>query len=316
MRFSRSTIGVAAAIGLTAQALFAPVGAGSTNTADNRVLVVIANVEEAYGQGTRDTANMFEIANFVKRLVPQTPFFPDVLLLQEVNYKSAGLVAQQMSKKTGQRYIVAVRPVRRTTVVFPNRSVHTETGIVINARTMKIAKRGGFYAASYPKSASAPGVDPHIRRHAHVMLQEKATGLKVPVMSVHFTRERDMKSRTVSNFYRGEWAKEIEALMQRRYRADAAAKASNVGGDFNMVRCVSGNFASCKVARFWKIFTSAPHKYADSLFDMGLPAGVDIIFTNGDVFDGGWDENGQFPESDRKNYYSDHRFRWAVVGKN
>jgi hypothetical protein len=218
-----------------------------------------------------------------------------------------------LTRRTGQRYIVAVRPIRNTTIEYPDKAWHTETAIVINARTMAVAKRGGYFAALYPSSAAAPGERIQVKNHAHVLLREKGTGLEVPVASVHYTNAGNMRSASVSDYWRGVWSRKLERLMHRRYRASAPAKLSNIGGDFNMVRCASGSFQSCKEAKFWETLTSAPHEYTDSMHDLGFPTGVDFVFTTGEALRGGIDENGKFPESDRKNYYSDHRFRWTVV---
>jgi hypothetical protein len=123
-----------------------------------------------------------------------------------------------------------------------------------------------------------------------------------------------MRSASAADYWRGVWSKKLERIMHRRYRASSPSKLSTIGGDFNMVRCSSGSFQSCKEAKFWQTLTSAPHDYADSLYDLGLPTGVDFLFTTGNGLRGGIDEDGKFSESDRARYYSDHRFRWAVVG--
>lgn len=298
-----------------AQASLPAATAQTQNSPDSRILIVTENIEEAFGMGRNDPGDMFEIPNFVERLIPRTPFLPDVLLMQEVNYKSSAYLAREMTRQSGQRYVVVARPRQRTTIEYPHQSVHEETGIIINAQTMRVVKKSRYTQTDYPRSAAASGQRPQGRRHAHMMLAEKGTDLQVPVMSLHFARTSDMKSLSVSDSYRAEWARKIESLMQRRYGADADGKVSNVAGDFNMDRCVTGSFASCQEARFWKTFTSRPHRYKDSQYDAGLPIGVDIIFTTGQVFDAGWDEHGKFNESNRKNYYSDHRFRWVVVGR-
>lgn len=300
-------------LAVVAQALVAPVGAGPRNSPANEIEIVTVNLQEAYTRYVGDLADNFEIGNFVDRVVPDTPYLPDVLLLQEVNYKTTGLVARRLTRRTGQRYVVAVRPIRNTTIEYPDKAWNTDTGIVINAKTMAVAKRGRFYTALYPDSATAPGERINVRRHAHVLLRERGTGLRVPVASVHFAHTRDFRSRSASDYWRGVWARKLESIMKERYGAGSRNTLSTIGGDFNAVRCVSGSFQTCKQARFWSSLTGAPHVYSDSLFDLGLPMGVDMLFTDGDPQRGGIDEHGKFPESDRRNYYSDHTFRWVLV---
>lgn len=260
-----------------------------------------------------DLGSNFEVDNFAKRVRDVVPQNPDVVLLQEVNHKTSALAARKLSDRLGQRYVVAVRPIRNTTVEFPDKQVHTETAILLNAATMAIADRGGYIKTSYPRSAAASGDRVQVRRHAYMLAREKATGLKVPLVSVHYAMVKSFKTEKLSNEYRGKWSKQIENKLATRYRADSTSRATVVGGDFNASRCVTGEFASCREAAYWNVFTSAPHKYVDTLWELGLPAGVDVLFSTGRPVSGDWDKNGDFPERDRSRFYSDHRFRWTVV---
>jgi hypothetical protein len=291
-----------------------PAQAGSRNTPDGQVLVLTMNLEEAYSMGNGDLGNNFEVDNFAKRVKDVVPQIPDVVLLQEVNYETSALAARKLTDRLGQRYVVAVRPIKNTTVEFPDKQVHTETAILLNSTTMAKEDRGGFIQTSYPRSAAAPGDRVNVRRHAFVLAREKASGLKMPLVSVHYAMVKSFKTEKLSNEYRGKWSKQIENKLAKRYNADSTvSRAAVVGGDFNASRCVSGQFASCRVAAWWKVFTSAPHKYVDTLFELDLPAGVDVLFSTGRPVGGNWDKNGDFPEGDRSRFYSDHRFRWTVV---
>ena len=263
--------------------------------------------------GVGDHRDNFEIDNFAKRVRDVVPETPDVVLLQEVNHQTSALAAKRLSERLNQKFIVAVRPVRNTTVEYSTKQVHTETAILLNAATMAVQDRGGFIRTGYPKSAAAPGDRVNVRRHAFMLAREKATGIRVPLVSVHYAMVKSFKSEKLSNEYRGKWSRQIENKLARKYNADSTERAASVGGDFNASRCVSGSFADCKEAAWWKVFTSAPHKYADTLRDLGLPAGVDVIFSVGNPLRGDWDKAGDFPESDRQRFYSDHRFRWVVV---
>ena len=287
--------------------------AGRRNTSDGQVLVLTMNLEEAYSMNRGDLGNHFEVDNFAKRVRDVVPQIPDVVLLQEVNHETSALAARKLSSRLGQKFVVAIRPIRNTTVEFPDKQVHTETAILLNASTMGIDHRGGYIQTSYPRSAAAPGDRVQVRRHAFMLAREKATGLRVPLVSVHFAQVKSFRTEKLSNEYRGKWAKQIENKLATRYDADSTSRATVVGGDFNASRCVTGEFASCREAAYWKIFTSDPHKYVDTLWELDFPAGVDVLFSTGLPVNGGWDKNGDFPEGDRSRFYSDHRFRWAVV---
>ena len=304
-------LGLLMALGVS---LALPASAGRRNTDAGQVLVLTMNLEEAYSMGNGDLGNHFEVDNFATRVRDVVPQIPDVVLLQEVNHETSALAARKLSNRLGQRFIVAVRPIRNTTIEYPDKQVHTETAILLNSTTMAKMDRGGFIQTSYPRSAAVAGDRVNVRRHAFVLAKEKASGLKMPLVSVHYAMVKSFKTEKLSNEYRGKWSKQIENKLATRYNADSTtSRAAVVGGDFNASRCVSGQFASCREAAWWKVFTSAPHRYVDTLFELGLPAGVDVLFSTGRPLGGNWDKHGDFPEGDRSRFYSDHRFRWTVV---
>ena len=315
-RFHRKFL-ICALVAVTAtsvlSAFLAPAGAGPRNTDSGEILVVTANVEEGYEMEGGDLKDHFELANFAERIKNVIPEIPDVVLLQEVNHETSFLIARRLTAQLGQKFIVAVRPIRESTQEFPDKKVKTETAIVLNATTMSIADRGGFITTSYPKSASVPGERVSVKNHAFMLATEKATGIKVPLVSVHFAMVKLFKSKALSNYHRGRWAKQIETKMAKKYNANSPERVTMIGGDFNAGRCYTGEFKTCKYADFYKILTSEPRKYTDSFDALGLPAGVDNLFTSGTPLRGNWDEHGSFPERDRARYYSDHRFRWTVM---
>lgn len=302
------------ALALAVSAPFAPTAsAEGRNTPDGQILVLTMNLEEAYSMGAGDLGSHFEVDNFAERVRDVVPQIPDVILLQEVNYETSGLAARKLSSRLNQRFVVAVRPIRNTTMEYPDKQIHTETAILLNSTTMAIEDKGGFIQTSYPSSAAAPGDRVNVKRHAFMLASERSSGIRVPLVSLHYAMVRSFKTEQLSNEYRGKWSKQIENTLARKYQADSTARAAVVGGDFNASRCVSGQFASCREAAWWKVFTSAPHEYVDTLFDLGLPAGVDVLFSMGRPLSGDWDKSGDFPESDRSRFYSDHRFRWVTV---
>ena len=306
---------ICASIALVAAGLFPVIGAsaGPRNTEDGQILVLTMNLEEAYSMNQGDLRDNFEVDNFAQRVRDVVPQTPDVVLLQEVNHQTSDLAARKLSQRLGQKFVVAVRPIKNTTIEYPSKQVHTETAILLNSATMAVDDRGGFIDASYPQSAAAPGDKVNVRRHAFMLARERSSGVKVPLVSVHYAMVKSFKTEQLSNEYRGKWSKQIESKLARRYQADSTSRATVVGGDFNASRCVSGSFASCREASYWKVFTSEPHKYVDTLRELGLPAGVDVLFSTARPLRGDWDKAGDFAGSDRQRFYSDHRFRWVVV---
>ena len=68
-----------------------PVHAGATEASPpGRVVVVTTNLQEAWQ--TADVRDHSEMENYVERLIDQLPYFPDVVLLQEVKLSSARYV--------------------------------------------------------------------------------------------------------------------------------------------------------------------------------------------------------------------------------
>lgn len=287
--------------------------AAASNAAPDEILVLTLNLEEAYTQYRGDLADNFEVDNFARRVKKVVPQAPDVVLLQEVNHQTSALAARRLSRRVGQKYMVAVRPIQNTTIEYPGKHVQTETAILLNKETMAVVDRGGYITTTYPRSAAGPGDDISVKRHAFMLARQRATGVKVPLVSVHYAMVKLFRSERLSNRYRGKWSHQIENKLAKKYAADDRRRVAVAGGDFNASRCVSGSFADCREAAWWKVFSTTPHKYVDTLFSLGLPAGVDVIFSTGSVRGGNWDKAGDFKESDRKNFYSDHRLRWTTV---
>ena len=297
-----------------------PIAAGPRNSPLGQVEIVTINIEEAYSQDPSrpsggDLTSHFEIPNFVDRVIRETRYYPDALLVQEVNYETSGFLARELSRRTNQRYVVAIRPVKDTTVEYSDKQVHTETAIIINTATMKVAKSGGYYAAKYPRSAGPSGARVQVTKQAYVLAQERGSGVRVPLVSVHFPNLFHFRTLQLSNYWRGQWAKDIGRILERRYNAVSRNDLTNFGGDFNMKACYRGSAPRCSTpSAYWKVLTSSPYKYVDPLLPRGID-GVDRILTDGVIVEAEWDRSGDFSETDRSRFYSDHRFRWSVVSK-
>ncbi len=280
---------------------------------DDRVLIVAVNLREAYPDGD-DLQNYGDMRIFVKRLLDQVPFAPDVLLLQEVRKQSATFIARHLSRKTGRSYVAAVKPPSDIITEERGRSVHTETAILLNRDTMVARTRGGYIRTTYDRSDSAPGKKVNVKRHAHIVAAERSTGTKIALMSLRFVHISDLRSREVSFKYRYRWSNTVARFIAKRYPATRKGMRV-IGGDFNAVRCINNDPRSCRPAGFWKLLTGDRYAYIDALTHSGLATGVDFIFARNDVVDAGFDRAYDPNRAERglQPYYSDHRFLWGVV---
>jgi Endonuclease/Exonuclease/phosphatase family len=259
-----------------------------------RTLFVTANLQEGYKHGD-DLANLREMKIFVRRLLDKTPYQPDVLLLQEVRRRSAAKVARLLSRKTGHRYFIAFGGLRAPVV---RSRVLADTAIVLNKSTMERVGDGGWIT-----TRSDRGVR---KKHSWGIARRKGSTMTFPMVSVH------------AGGYRVKRASEKIADELASKRKDLATGRFNViGGDFNEVRrrYSSGSYVS---SAFWTNLTTAPHNYRDSLYVVGAvnSNAVDYIFAKAGIHQAKADNNyhPRTAQRDPSKFYSDHRFRWAVVG--
>jgi hypothetical protein len=314
------TVG-AIAIALMGTALFygpqAALGAGAPkNTPPRELTVITANVDKAYGQvAFGNIHDMRSIKDFVTRALQVTPYYPDVVLMQEVRKEGARAAAKSFSRKTGQKYIIAVVPGDPATTQYGNFQLQKQVSILINTTTMRKASRGAFIIAKYHKYQAAPGHKVKWEKSGYVYLKElnpasgKPTGNEYAIADVHFTPPKDLKSKALSNKLRKRWSKQIVTKLRTKF---PNASMTEIGGDWNMIRCSSGSFASCVESKFWHYFTT--HGFVDSLYSVQDPSpgvvscmlrmtGVDYIFTDKQPIKG---------DEDSKGGYSDHKLRWTV----
>jgi hypothetical protein len=277
------------------------------------VSIVTANVEEAFNKV--DVANSVDVDVFIRRVTTVLPNLPDVLLLQEVRGSVADYIARQLTKKSGARFVVARGPgpvhLRETS----KRLIKKETAILLNLETMRKVDSGGLVSTSYTKAQSAPGKLPEVKHHAYVLAEEKATGMRIPLASVHFSPQGNLANKTVGQKLRKKWSLKVADVLERKYHKGTPPYLSSIGGDFNAGRCWEPG-GKCKVSSFFAALTSDRWGYRDAVRAIVEAPGVDYIFTRGGVHDGGTDP-GYDPKAaagDRSAYYSDHPFRWMILG--
>lgn len=275
------------------------------------VVVVASNLKEAFDSG--DVARHGDMKVYVRRLLAQVPQAPDVLLLQEVGLPAADVVARLLRRHTGDRYRIAVAPLRHPWTETDTRIVDQETGILVNSRTMRKASRGGFVKTSYPKRAAAPGVKPHVRKNALVTLRHRKSGTKIAVASVHLVQRTFFRNDALAHEYKAAWGDQLADALAREARSHGAA-IRTMGGDFNATRALRS--ADGSVTSYTPLLeTLEDGGYTDAVWSVTKMGGPDFVFTSGEVIDAGYDagyDPSALPESSPR-FYSDHRFRWAQL---
>lgn len=277
------------------------------------VLVLTINLQEAYGAD--DLSSLREMRVFVDRAMALLEQAPDVLLLQEVRDRSANKVATLLSEATSMDYYLAVDPGHPPSTLYDNRQVLKDTAIVLNRTTMQRIGRGSFVATSYPQSAAAPGELRMIKKHAHGLVQERASGQRLSLASIHYVHAPKIRSAELSDEYRARWSAEIADLLAATYPSAASLA---MGGDFNQGRCLEGIGANCDTASFWDVLTSPPYNFIEAIRPIvgySETGGVDYVFTSAEAVSAGIDAEyeGEGARGDPDRFYSDHKMRWTVL---
>lgn len=305
---------VGAAMAMSVTAALAPAGAQTVDVSPaGEMLIVTTNLQEAWQ--TADMRSQSELDNYVERLLDQVPYVPDVLMLQEVRRKSGAYVRDLLSDATGDTYKWALRPPRRPWTQNPKRRTETDSAILFNAATTRALDGGGYISLTYRREHAADKVERvETTRHARLSVSERAGELELAAASVHL-QYGHLLERYVDR-YQTAWTNKLARALANAY-PDAVR---NVGGDFNQDRCATKTGArDCTKSIFWRNLIDDPWNYSDALYEVFLDGkdgvglgGVDFIFTTGAALDAGSDTT--YDKSNPNQFYSDHRFFWAVVG--
>lgn len=278
----------------TALLSFSVASSGPTSP-PQKTLFITANLREGFND--RDLKNMRELPIFVNRLLSIMHYDPDVLLLQEVRYKSAAAVAQLLSKRTGHRYRLAFGGARNPWSGNKRRITVRDSAILLNTSTMTKVGKGGWIEVKKDSSATRP----MYKGHAYGLARRNGTAMTYAIASIH-TQESSITDTTRTI------AKQLAAK-----RPDINSGRYNIiGGDFNTTRLISPNRSSS----FWSWLTGSPRNYRDSVYSVRGPMsnGVDYIFARAGVYSAGVDSHYNNRTRDPARFYSDHRFRWAILG--
>jgi hypothetical protein len=285
-----------------------------------KILIITNNLEEGYNPA--DLRNMREVRVFVNRVLSRVPYEPDVLLLQEVRNKSAKYVARVLRRRTGHPYRVAAKPGRRPYHQTPRKVIKSDCSIVFSAKGLRKLD-SGYVKTSWP-ARHGDAEDrrlkrKQIKRNAYAHFRERRGKVTVAAASIHWPGL--MRSQKFVNRYGRKWSARVANFLQRKYPS-TATKVHVIGGDFNRQSHRHPDSGEKTPYPFWKTLVF-DYGYRDSVWTVDarpdnkdiVNGGVDYVFARARVLRAGIDQSYDKRAVSAKNYYSNHRFRWALIGK-
>jgi hypothetical protein len=327
-RSARGLVGVGLAVVLISSPPLGPVRPAVTaspgKSPSGKILIVTVNLMEG-GGATGDLRNMREVKVFVNRLLRRIPFEPDVLLLQEVRRKSAREVARVMSRRTDHRFRAVIAPGKRPWRQTETKVIRRDTAVVINSRAMREVGEGGFLATSYPAKHGNAEVrrfgKRQVKESAYTLVKERASDTTLAVLSIHWPG--NFRSKKYTNLYGKKWSEKSALFLQNEYASEDPQPINVIGGDFNRQSHRKLDNGDRTPYPFWKYLTGDPYHYLDAVWTVDARAdnkditngGVDFIFARASILHAGIDQSYDWREAsgDPDRFYSDHRFRWALV---
>jgi hypothetical protein len=277
-------------------------------TAANRVLVVTNNL---HSDSEDEIRQLSEARILAQRVLDDVDCRPDILLLQEVVRKSARRVAETFTRMTSDHYVAVRSSPESWDPVGRQKVVNTETAIVVNRSTMRLVDEGGWMRTPYLRRDAVGTLV--VRRHAHLMVAERKGGVRMALVSLHWVRPSTLRTDEIAHAYQSRWAMRIAETLDNGY---PRANVKVIGGDFNQNRCVFEPSNNCDpLTPYYQALRDPRYGYVDTVFEMHKKGGVDYLFSTGDVLDAGVDDDydKDAAEGDRSRWYSDHRFRWALL---
>lgn len=305
----RTVLAIAPLIAVALLGSIPPSSAAPDRSPQGQLLIVANNLSE--DDNPSDLRRSPEARVLARRVLNQVPHRPDVVLLQEVVRETARRVARAFTNKTGDSYKVIKSCPLETSYIFltKRRRLNCETGIVINSATIDVVDGGGFVKTTYAMKHAAEHVV--TRKHAHALFERDDGGPQFAAMSVHWVRKTDIKGEQRQFSYQNAWAAQQADRLADRY---TTASVRLMAGDFNQDRCAGEPSRNCQpLAPFYETLTGSTYDYIDAIRAIQPQGGVDLIFSTTTVLDAGVDLSYNKDTTDPKKFYSDHRFRWALV---
>lgn len=292
-----------AAVAVVVAALAATTGVGAAapvppSTPIDRVAIITANLLEGFSGA--DVQDLSEMDVFVDRVLDVVRRVPDVLLLQEVNSRSAHYVAAEFSRRVGENYAVITDAGDKAYRETDARITKRDTAIVINTQSMSKSGRSGYIVTRYDPGGNAKV---EYKYNARAIVAEDGGALKLALVSIHVPGGDITRT-----------SKVLATKLDNAYPSSAPEQFEILGGDFNQVGVDYISYGQVETHPFWDALTKR-FDYMDSVYNVLVGKGVDYVFVRGGVWGAGIDSdyNPKMSKSSPE-FYSDHRFHWAIVG--
>ncbi len=264
----------------------------------DRVAIVTANLLEGFSAA--DVRDPSDMDVFVKRVLNLVRYLPDVLLLQEVNSRSARYVAAEFTRRTNQTYAVIADAGDKAYRETDTRTTKRDTAIVINTELMSTAGRSGYIITQTDRGGNSKI---EYKYNARSLVSETGGTLRLGLASIHVPPNNITRTSTA-----------LATKLDKAYPSAAPEQFEVLGGDFNQVGVEYLSYGQVKTHPFWDNLTKR-FDYVDSIYNVRVGKGVDYVFVRGGVWGAGIDSNYDDRTSESSpSFYSDHKFRWAIVG--
>jgi hypothetical protein len=264
----------------------------------DRVAIVTANLLEGFsGSDVRDPSDMDVFVNRVLNLVR---YRPDILLLQEVNSKSARYVAAELTRRTKQTYAVIADAGDKAYRETDTRIIKRDTAIVINTESMSETGRSGYIITRTDRGGNSKI---EYKYNARALVRENGGTLSLALASIHVPPNNITRTATI-----------LATKLDNAYPSSAPEQFEVLGGDFNQVGIDYESYGQVETHPFWDALTGR-FDYVDSIYNVLVGKGVDYLFVRGGVWGAGIDSNYDDRTSKSSpSFYSDHKLRWTIVG--
>lgn len=281
-----------------------------------RMWVVNANVKE---HEPKDARNHSDVRRFVFMAMNQTYVrAPDVVLLQEVNEAATRFLAGAFTRRTGNRFAIAVTPHGPTKTVGDRGTVtRDDSAILFNASATRVTASGKFQVIQRRATASRRPMRQVVPWATIIERGKHPDRLRMVAASIHYPKHSAFRTRKMSYSHKARWSAKLNRLLGQRVRSSSSLGGIPVlAGDFNGLKCVLGtsdNHENCRPTKLWTRMRRLRYKEALEVgeyrrMDRKI---IDFSFTQGNVSRVRFDYS--YHEDSGAEYYSDHGVMAALL---
>lgn len=296
---------------VTALVLPGSVARGADQSVQGQILVVTTNLQEAFDRDDADDPSDMRV--YVSRLLKQLPYAPDVVLVQEVRRSSARNVAGLLTQASGYRYSIVVPPGEPPWRELDDRIIDRESAVIVNEDTVEVLGATGTIKSVYPGSVARAGEPRRVRNHAFASVALLDRSASITVASVHYVQNDFLTSPDVGDDYKRRWALQTADFLAAQ-AAEWGTSMTAIGGDFNASRGRRDDYANHSHSPWLVGLTGDGYGYRDTVYEVTKEGGPDFIMAAATIVNAGVDMYYNARRAARDGYfYSDHRFRWAII---